>query len=215
MQYEKRNKMQKDKTSVITIKKREKSVRALELRKAGVSYEMIAQQLGYSNRTSAHRAVSKLLDATEKEVVTDLREMELRRLDDLFRSMYPVALKGNFQAVDRCLKIMERRSKIAGLDAPEKTQSDVRQIIKVVYEDIQYAEDFTEEQPQNVIDQQKFLAMQLFQQQAQLAQMQQLNMPESEDEEYDEEYSPEYDEEYDEENQSEENQSEGKNNEIK
>jgi hypothetical protein len=207
--------MQKDKTSVITIKKREKSVRALELRKAGVSYEMIAQQLGYSNRTSAHRAVSKLLDATEKEVVTDLREMELRRLDDLFRSMYPVALKGNFQAVDRCLKIMERRSKIAGLDAPEKTQSDVRQIIKVVYEDIQYAEDFTEEQPQNVIDQQKFLAMQLFQQQAQLAQMQQLNMPESEDEEYDEEYSPEYDEEYDEENQSEENQSEGKNNEIK
>ncbi len=206
--------MQKDKTSVITIKKREKSVRALELRKAGVSYEMIAQQLGYSNRTSAHRAVSKLLDATEKEVVTDLREMELRRLDDLFRSMYPVALKGNFQAVDRCLKIMERRSKIAGLDAPEKTQSDVRQIIKVVYEDVQYAEDFTEEQPQNITDQQKILAMQLFQQQAQLAKMHQLNMPEYEGEEYDEEYSAEYEEEYEEESE-EENQSEEKNDDNK
>jgi hypothetical protein len=42
---------------------------------------------------------------------------------------------------------MERRAKIAGLDAPEKTQSDVRQIIKVVYEDVQYAEEF--EQPTN------------------------------------------------------------------
>lgn len=161
--------MRKEKTSVITINKREKSVRALELRKAGVSYDMIAQQLGYSNKSSAHRAVSKLLDSTEKEVVGDLREMELRRLDDLFRSMYPMALKGNFAAVDKCLKIMERRSKITGLDAPEKTQSDVRQIIKVVYEDAQFIEDMPEEQPQQAmptLEQQQILAFQLFQQQA-------------------------------------------------
>jgi hypothetical protein len=179
--------MRKDKTSAITINKREKSVRALELRKAGVSYEMIAQQLGYSNRTSAHRAVSRLLDATEKEVVTDLREMELRRLDDLFRSMYPVALKGNFQAVDRCLKIMERRSKITGLDAPEKTQSDIRQIIKVVYEDIQYVEDFNEEQSNsNVIDPQNFYALQMMQQQAKAAQNTEANEEEYEEGEYEE-----------------------------
>lgn len=162
--------MRKDKTSTITINKREKSIRALELRKAGVSYDMIAQQLGYSNRSSAHRAVSKLLDATEKEVVGDLREMELRRLDDLFRSMYPLALKGNFAAVDKCLKIMERRSKITGLDAPEKTQSDVRQIIKVVYEDSQYAEEIVDENSQTaLLEQQQLLAMQLFQQHQQKA----------------------------------------------
>ena len=199
--------MRKDKTSVITINKREKSVRALELRKAGVSYEMIAQQLGYSNRTSAHRAVSKLLDATEKEVVNDLREMELRRLDDLFRSMYPTALKGNFQAVDRCLKIMERRSKITGLDAPEKTQSDVRQIIKVVYEDIQYAEDFNEEQPNsNVIDPQNFLALQMMQQQGKFSKNNDENEEgEEEEEEYYEEYEEGEEEEYEEEKESEEN----------
>jgi len=136
-----------DKTSPIVINKRERATQALDLRKAGISYEIIAQRLGYSNRTAAYRAVSTILDKSEKEAASDLREMELRRLDDLFLSIYKKARDGDYAAIDRCLKIMERRAKIAGLDAPEKTQSDVRQIIKVVYEDVQYAEEF--EQPTN------------------------------------------------------------------
>ena len=198
--------MRKEKTSSITINKREKSVRALELRKAGVSYDMIAQQLGYSNKSSAHRAVSKLLDATEKEVVGDLREMELRRLDDLFRSMYPLALKGNFVAVDKCLKIMERRSKMTGLDAPEKTQSDVRQIIKVVYEDTQYGEEYVDEQPEAVlVDQQKLLAMQMFKQQAQ--QYPQSVEDADEEQDYEEDYY-ESEEEYEDTDESEDSDEE-------
>lgn len=136
-----------DKTSPIVINKRERATQALDLRKAGISYEIIAQRLGYSNRSAAYRAVSTILDKSEKEAASDLREMELRRLDDLFLSIYKKARDGDYAAIDRCLKIMERRAKIAGLDAPEKTQSDVRQIIKVVYEDVQYAEEF--EQPTN------------------------------------------------------------------
>ena len=126
----------------MVINKRERAIQALDLRKAGISYEMIAQRLGYSNRTAAFRAVQTLLEKSEKEASTDLREMELRRLDDLFLSIYKKAREGDLPAIDRCLKIMERRAKMSGLDAPEKTQSDVRQIIKVVYEDVQYAEDF-------------------------------------------------------------------------
>lgn len=130
------------KTAPIVISKRERAIQALDLRKAGISYEMIAQRLGYSNRTAAFRAVQTLLEKSEKEASIDLREMELRRLDDLFLSIYKKAREGDLPAIDRCLKIMERRAKMSGLDAPEKTQSDVRQIIKVVYEDVQYAEDF-------------------------------------------------------------------------
>ncbi len=149
MQYGSNTIMSKkvDKTSPIVINKRERATQALDLRKAGISYEIIAQRLGYSNRTAAYRAVSTILDKSEKEAASDLREMELRRLDDLFLSIYKKARDGDYAAIDRCLKIMERRAKIAGLDAPEKTQSDVRQIIKVVYEDVQYAEEF--EQPTN------------------------------------------------------------------
>lgn len=139
----------KDKTSPITINKRERSIQALELRKAGISYEMIAQRLGYANRTSAYRAVSTVLDNSEKEASSDLREMELRRLDDLFLSIYKKARDGDYAAIDRCLKIMERRAKIAGLDAPEKQENDVRQVIKVVYEEVQYAEQFEQQSTQN------------------------------------------------------------------
>lgn len=141
--------MHKSRTSPVVIDKRERAVQALELRKAGISYDLIAQRLNYSNRTAAYRAVSRLLEATEKEASNDLREVELRRLDDLFLSVYQKARNNNdplqLQAVDRCLRIMERRAKIAGIDAPEKTQTDVRQVIKVVYEDVQYADDFDDE----------------------------------------------------------------------
>lgn len=130
------------KTAPMVINKRERAIQALDLRKAGISYEMIAQRLGYSNRTAAFRAVQNLLEKSEKEASSDLREMELRRLDDLFLSIYKKAREGDLPSIDRCLKIMERRAKMSGLDAPEKTQSDVRQIIKVVYEDVQYAEEF-------------------------------------------------------------------------
>jgi hypothetical protein len=137
--------MNASKTSPQVIDKRERATKALELRKAGISYDVIAQRLNYSNRTAAYRAVSRLLESTEKEAADDLREVELRRLDDLFLSIYQQARNGNLGAVDRCLRIMERRAKIAGIDAPEKTQQDVRQIIKVVYEDVQYAEDFNDD----------------------------------------------------------------------
>lgn len=144
--------MNKSRTSPVVIDKRERAVQALELRKAGISYDMIAQRLNYSNRTAAYRAVSRLLSATEKEASNDLREVELRRLDDLFLSVYQKARNNadplQLQAVDRCLRIMERRAKIAGIDAPEKTQTDVRQVIKVVYEDVQYADDFDDEPSQ-------------------------------------------------------------------
>jgi hypothetical protein len=144
--------MNKSRTSPVVIDKRERAVQALELRKAGISYDLIAQRLNYSNRTAAYRAVSRLLSATEKEASNDLREVELRRLDDLFLSVYQKARNAadplQLQAVDRCLRIMERRAKIAGIDAPEKTQTDVRQVIKVVYEDVQYADDFDDEPSQ-------------------------------------------------------------------
>jgi hypothetical protein len=139
-------KLHKQKTGAIIIDKRERAIQALELRKAGVGYELIAQRLNYSNRSAAYRAVSRLLGSMEKEATQDMREVELRRLDDLFLSIYKKARDGDLAAVDRCLRIMERRAKIAGIDAPEKTQTDVRQVIKVVYEDVQYAEDFDDEE---------------------------------------------------------------------
>ena len=36
--------------------------------------------------------------------------------------MYKKAEKGDYNAVDRCIKLMERRAKLLGLDAPAKSE---------------------------------------------------------------------------------------------
>ena len=51
-----------------------------------------------------------------------MRTLELERLDKLWFAMYRQATQGNQGAVDRCIRIMERRAKLLGLDAPTKTE---------------------------------------------------------------------------------------------
>lgn len=93
-----------------------RAAQALNLRKLGATYEQIAQQVGYSDRGAAHRAVQRELQRTLQEAADDLRTLEAQRLDDLYRAMIPKALKGDGWSVDRCLRIMERRAALLGLD---------------------------------------------------------------------------------------------------
>jgi hypothetical protein len=51
---------------------------------------------------------------------SELKAEELSRLDGMLRGLWPDARKGSHGAVDRVLKIMERRAKLLGLDAPVK-----------------------------------------------------------------------------------------------
>ena len=70
---------------------------------------------------SAHRAVKRALERLNGEIgesVTDVRRMELERLDAMLGALWPKAERGNLTAVDRVLHIMERRAKLLGLDTP-------------------------------------------------------------------------------------------------
>jgi transposase-like protein len=92
----------------------------LALRKSGATYEAIARDLGVSVQ-SAHRAVKRALERLNGEIaesVTDVRRMELERLDAMLGALCPKAARGNLTAVDRVLHIMERRAKLLGLDTP-------------------------------------------------------------------------------------------------
>lgn len=95
---------------------------AVELRRAGRSYREIARQVGIGV-ASAHRLVAGAIAevrATVAEDVAELRALELSRLDGMLGGLWPQARCGNLGAVDRVLKIMERRAKLLGLDAPVK-----------------------------------------------------------------------------------------------
>jgi hypothetical protein len=99
---------------------------AVELRKAGKGYQAIASHLGYKGPSGAYKAVSSALKKILAEPVDELRTLEEQRLDTMLSAIWPAVLKGDLGAVDRGLRIMERRAKLDGLDAPIRVDMEAR-----------------------------------------------------------------------------------------
>ena len=95
-------------------------LKALALRKAGVSYADIARALGYKDGSGAWRAVRAALKNTQQEPADELRVLELSRLDDMLKAISQHVAAGNLTAIDRALKIQDRRARLLGLDMPAK-----------------------------------------------------------------------------------------------
>ena len=99
----------------------ERKRNALELRLAGASYRDIAQALDVSPATAMQDCKEALADIPMQQA-DEMRTVELSRLDRLQRAVWPKAVKGDLQAVDRAIKIIDRRAKLFGLDAPQQVQ---------------------------------------------------------------------------------------------
>lgn len=101
---------------------------AVKHREDGMSYAEIAKELKV-DKSTAIRAVRRGLDL----LASDTREsaervvgLELSRLDTLWAKMYAQAKDGNQTAVDRCLRIMERRARLLGIDSQKPDDDAVR-----------------------------------------------------------------------------------------
>lgn len=125
-----------------TLQGAERDAEAARLRSRGWSYPRIAAELGWQHRADAWNAVKRVLDATVREAGDQVRAIELDRLDTLYTAATEVLERRHItvsngriitlgdeplpddgpvlQAIDRLLKIQERRSKLLGLDAPTK-----------------------------------------------------------------------------------------------
>jgi len=101
----------------------DKHLQALELRKGGASYQQIAQALGYSGPSGAFKAVETALKESKREAGEELRTLELERLDSAFLAIWTYVKNGHLGAMDRMLRIMERRARLLGLDKPTKVQN--------------------------------------------------------------------------------------------
>jgi hypothetical protein len=88
----------------------------LELRRAGVSFARIAEQVGVNDKSQAHKIYRRALARTLQEPAAEIRELEAERLDRLQVAVWTKALKGDLGAVDRVLRVMERRARLLGLD---------------------------------------------------------------------------------------------------
>jgi hypothetical protein len=113
----------------------DRRIKALELRKAGATYQEIADALGFGNRANACRAVTQALTETIAEAAEPLRKLEVERLDKMLRSIWLKVTQGDVVAINTGLRIMERRAKLLGLDAPTQTIVDQVTEVRVVFAD--------------------------------------------------------------------------------
>lgn len=58
-------------------------LRCVELAGEGKTYEQIAAEVGFSNKSSARKAVVAALGARQVDAVDELRRLEVSRLDQL------------------------------------------------------------------------------------------------------------------------------------
>jgi DNA-binding CsgD family transcriptional regulator len=105
---------------------RERAVKALELRIAGGTYRQIGAQLGVSEKTAYYDVQTELgrLDAVAKQRAERLRDLEARRLDMLTVALAAGIRMGDPRAIGAAVRIMERRARLFGLDAPVKIAGD-------------------------------------------------------------------------------------------
>lgn len=123
--------------------KPERDAQLLEMRKRGMSYRAIAAAAGLDVK-NVHDAVKACMAAITEEPAQEVRQLELERLDDMWMAVIKVLEAKHFTvsqgrlvylgdepleddtpvlaAVDRLLRIQERRSKLLGLDQPVKQE---------------------------------------------------------------------------------------------
>lgn len=94
----------------------ERAARALELHLAGHTYAAIAKAVGYAHKATALKAVRRALkQARTTEDMAEAAELELARLDAMLTGLWPLARRGELEAVDRVLRIDRRRGELREL----------------------------------------------------------------------------------------------------
>lgn len=121
----------------------ERHRKALELRKAGATYEQIASQLNYAGKSAARAAVQNAIKEIIREPAEEMLQLELSRLDAMLLGVWTKAKSGDPAAIDRAIRIMDRRSAYLGLDAPKRSELSGASGGPVVFT---FAEAFPDEQ---------------------------------------------------------------------
>jgi hypothetical protein len=99
-----------------------KERKVLELRQMGITFDVIAQEVGYASAGSCYNAFKRALMRTLQEPADEIRDLASARLDRLLSAVWAKALRGDIPAITASLKILERQAKLMGLDAPTKHQ---------------------------------------------------------------------------------------------
>ena len=106
----------RNQTSPSTIDAKLRAAKALEMRMEGMKFDDIAAELGFSGRQGAYDAVSRELKAITREPAEEVLRLDLERLDKMWGIHYLNAQAGDAMALSSCMRIMERRARLLGLE---------------------------------------------------------------------------------------------------
>lgn len=161
---------------------KQKSLRAVELYKLGWTYDEIAPEVGYRDRSGAYRAVERAISEQIREPAEHVRRAEVARLDMVLKAAFKVLHRDHYvvnagkivyevleyrrtpdggialdesgnpiaeklapllddkpklEAIDRILKIMARRARLLGLDAPTQFEAVHPDLVKAEMDSLQ------------------------------------------------------------------------------
>ena len=104
----------------------EKERQVLKYRKGGLTFDQIAEKMGYSHPSGAHAAFKRALERTRDDALaSEGRELHRARLETALTAIWDRVLSGDLRAIAMMLRILERDAKLYGLDMPVKTEVEV------------------------------------------------------------------------------------------
>lgn len=116
------NGRKRSKTKKASLVAEEKRQKAIDLRRKGYSYREIGAEIG-ATHGYCYKLVSQALKRIREEtneIAEDARQLEMERLDQLWMHAYQAVEAGDIGAIDKAVRVMDRRSKLLGLDAPAR-----------------------------------------------------------------------------------------------
>jgi AcrR family transcriptional regulator len=100
------------------------SRRCYDLRLQGFTVRQVAEKLGCSPATVSRHCRAEA-EAVVKPLAAEFRQYQDEQLDAMYQAMLPKAAAGSPRHAEMAIRILERRAKLLGLDAPVQVQQDV------------------------------------------------------------------------------------------
>jgi len=104
----------------------EKERQVVQYRQAGATFDQIAKRLDYADESGARAAFKRAMERMRDDAIAaEMRELHRQRLEVALEAIWPQVVQGDLPAIGMMLKILERDSKLYGLDSPIKTEVEV------------------------------------------------------------------------------------------
>lgn len=105
-------------TSPARLKAAVRQAKAIDMKIAGETYEAIRQELGYASRSGALNAVeAALAKLAPIPTLEQARKLDWERMEKMHQALWPRVVEGDPESCRVCIRLMERRAKLLGLDA--------------------------------------------------------------------------------------------------